>query len=246
VTVSIIIPYEVPSLNKTAKMHWAAKSRINNQLVVLIRARSAGIVPPPDGSRRRVHIIAYRKRLMSDSSDNLPGGAKGLRDAIKRAGLLIDDSDKYADITYEQRLAKDSPNGKPETEIVFYPQVTVSTLFKEDGGEEAMSLSTWQPSVRVDVVANYDTNSEMIRLSELVRTEAQEVAKLKASLHAYASDAMTVRYERDAARAEADRLADALGDTINMVDAMRHLLDHQRLLRLEAARHALAVRKDAK
>ena len=54
---------------------------------------------------RRVVITSYRARLILDKG-NLVGGAKGLIDAIVNVGLLFDDSDKWAQIEYQQIKCK--------------------------------------------------------------------------------------------------------------------------------------------
>ena len=54
--------------------------------------------------------MSFRKELLD--YDNLVGGAKLLVDALVDQKLLFDDSPKYADITYFQKVDKD-----PRTEI---------------------------------------------------------------------------------------------------------------------------------
>ncbi len=117
----ITIPYSTPSLNVTSRAHWSKRKRDVDLCANLIRVY-AGITDQATG-KRTAHILAYRKRLCTDI-DNFRGGCKSLIDAIVRRGLLVDDNDKMASFTYEQRLMSQMPadlkakfNGRPVTVI---------------------------------------------------------------------------------------------------------------------------------
>jgi Holliday junction resolvase RusA-like endonuclease len=115
------IPYEPPSQNKTSRQHWSARKRDVDLCTNLIRVY-AGLTDQATGPRK-VNILAYRKRLCTDI-ENYRGGCKSLCDAIVRRGLLVDDNDKMASFTYEQRLMPQMPadlkakfGGRPCTTI---------------------------------------------------------------------------------------------------------------------------------
>lgn len=71
---------------------------------------------PRATGHRSIHIIAYRLRRCADVA-NLIGGAKPCVDGLVDAGLLVDDRDSMATITYEQQVASKSPTGLPHTTI---------------------------------------------------------------------------------------------------------------------------------
>ena len=110
--------FEVPSQNVTMRQHWAKTAKMNTRLLMTIKCmiKESHKVSADHPIKRRVKIIAYRKRFISDHS-NLVGGCKGLIDAIKRAGLLVDDSDQWMRAEYWQSKASESPTGKPYTII---------------------------------------------------------------------------------------------------------------------------------
>ena len=100
----IVIPgYVIPSQNVTDRQHWSGKSRINNVLLMIVRAaanREFGISQHL-GKRRRVHVTSMRSKRITDDA-NLRGGAKGIVDCLTRAGVIKDDSDQWVSITYGQ------------------------------------------------------------------------------------------------------------------------------------------------
>lgn len=117
--ITLHIPLQIPSQNETGKgltwrtraaaikrlrMQW--KSFVWHEMLVMYCAIASG--------PRKIHIIAYRKRRCMDIA-NLIGGAKACVDGMVDAGLLMDDRDSMAQITYDQRLASESPTGKAMT-----------------------------------------------------------------------------------------------------------------------------------
>jgi hypothetical protein len=81
----------------------------------MVEMRRAGVVRA-DGPRA-LHIISYRARRCSDTA-NLIGGAKACIDGMTDAGLLVDDRDSMARITYEQQVSSKSPTKKPHTVLI--------------------------------------------------------------------------------------------------------------------------------
>lgn len=120
------IPLEIPSQNKTNKglNYWvraAATKRTRRLWAEHCRiAMLRGGIPRATG-KRRMHVLAYRKRKCYDI-ENLIGGAKACVDGIVDAGLLVDDRIKMATITYAQELASKSPTGKPHT-VIFVREI---------------------------------------------------------------------------------------------------------------------------
>jgi hypothetical protein len=100
------IPYNVPSLNKTSRQHWRARMREVNLCANL--ARVLGREVSKATVRRLVTITSYRRQLCRDIQ-NLIGGCKSLNDGLVRAGLLVDDSDRWATFTYRQHVLSEMP-----------------------------------------------------------------------------------------------------------------------------------------
>ena len=109
-----LVGYEVPSQNVTMNQHWSKRGKERKNLERWIRVLT-GSVPKATGPRK-LHILAVRKRLVTDDA-NLRGGAKGLVDAIVAAGLLVDDKDSMALISYSQRTLGQAGLKRPTTTI---------------------------------------------------------------------------------------------------------------------------------
>jgi len=62
-------------------------------------------MPAVPTEHQNIYITSYRAQLITDSS-NLVGGAKGLVDAMVHIGLMLDDSDEWVHISYEQKKCK--------------------------------------------------------------------------------------------------------------------------------------------
>lgn len=113
---TIVIPLEIPSQNETEKgrTHWA-RARATKLVrcawyyATVAAMASAGVYRAV--GTRALHVVAYRKRLCLDIA-NVIGGAKACVDGMVDAGLLVDDRDAKARITYQQEPARLSPLGK--------------------------------------------------------------------------------------------------------------------------------------
>lgn len=102
----LVLPRESLSGNTLAYAHWRARMKDRDAWIVLVRAamaRSPVRLPPPTGLRR-VHLQAIRKRTLD--RDNLSAGLKHAVDSLVRCGLLLDDSDRLARITYGQERCR--------------------------------------------------------------------------------------------------------------------------------------------
>ncbi len=115
--IDLLIPVEVPSMNKRERMHWAQQRR-----EVATWERWFRHIQRPGGmdkatGKRLVKIHAYRRQRCHDEA-NLIGGCKGLIDGLVRAGLLVDDDRAHATFTYAEDVASKSPTKKPCTRIL--------------------------------------------------------------------------------------------------------------------------------
>jgi hypothetical protein len=89
-------------------MHWAQRARLKRDWTLALRLATASVRRPVDG-RRKITLISYRRRLITDVA-NLIGGAKLVIDAIRDAGLIVDDSDRWMVAEYKQALCgRDMP-----------------------------------------------------------------------------------------------------------------------------------------
>ena len=99
--IRVELPHPTPSLNQVRKMHWAAYARLRDQYTMIMRSH---VYQRLDGLEfRHVTIDRYGSRALDH--DNLVGGAKPLLDALKKAGLIADDSPRCIKVTYRQHKA---------------------------------------------------------------------------------------------------------------------------------------------
>lgn len=115
------IPLEIPSQNALKGRNWravaAATKRRRAAWAWACAAAMRKVGCPPAKGPRSLHIIAYRRQRCRDIA-NLIGGAKACIDGLVDAGLLVDDSDKLAEISYDQRALKRSPTKRACTQII--------------------------------------------------------------------------------------------------------------------------------
>lgn len=111
--IEIRIPLQAPSQNDfSAYRDWRARSRATRSIRMAwasaCRVLMAAKGIPKAVGPRRLHVIAYRKQKCRDIA-NLSGGLKPAIDGLVDAGLLIDDADELARITYAQGVRSESP-----------------------------------------------------------------------------------------------------------------------------------------
>ena len=101
------IPYNIPSQNVVCRRNWRANHRdvVTIQSCARMFAKGACNATGP----RALKIMSYRKQKITDIS-NLIGGSKFFTDGLVRAGVLVDDNDKMAKITYGQRVISELPD----------------------------------------------------------------------------------------------------------------------------------------
>jgi len=116
--IEVTISEAVPSLNVTLKEHWSNKTRRRNKFQVqigqqlILNYKSTARLRAMDKLKREVTIHSQRMRTLDQ--DNLTGGAKSLIDALKKLGLIVDDTPTWVDVTYTQ------DKGKP-----YYTKITI-------------------------------------------------------------------------------------------------------------------------
>lgn len=115
-TCTLTVPFEVPSQNETergrnyyARAAKTARRRAMWKLACQSEMVRVGLRPAT--GKRTLRLVAYRARRCADIA-NLIGGAKACIDGLVDAGLILDDRDAKAGITYAQALASASPLGR--------------------------------------------------------------------------------------------------------------------------------------
>ena len=101
------VPYNIPSQNVTMRRHWRANHRDVVRVARLIQMIACSACSAQD--KRSVTITSYRRQRITDEA-NLIGGAKQFIDGMVKAGALVDDSDKMAEITYLQNVLSAIPD----------------------------------------------------------------------------------------------------------------------------------------
>ena len=115
-TLLLDLPITLPSLNasygKRSGYHVVRKLKLELSIALAAaivnevgRLYRAGEPIPPclqsprvPIERARIHYVRYGKRKLDN--DNLIGSAKPLLDALKRAGIILDDDAEHVSVTY--------------------------------------------------------------------------------------------------------------------------------------------------
>ena len=128
-TYTFTLPYEIPSLNKWSKWHWAkqAKERKKYEGEFLFQRQNyryesrhfqksnetiynENLFPLKNVN---IHIISYRFQLITDADNRI---LKGVLDALVNQGIIEDDNEKVIGIpTFEQHV--DRKNRRTVIEI---------------------------------------------------------------------------------------------------------------------------------
>lgn len=106
----IILPIITCSNNELLRMHFIQRGKLLASYgweLVAVGANDPKY-KVKQKEKRYVKIMSFRKKLLD--YDNLIGGAKLMIDALVDQRLLFDDSPKYADITYFQKIDRENPH----------------------------------------------------------------------------------------------------------------------------------------
>lgn len=114
--IQLVIPLQLPSQNVWDRLHWSRKTKVKRAWIQWLRSAQRPGGPDLAKGPRTVLMVSYRSRLITDEH-NLSGGSKGIMDAFKNAGLVLDDRDELAQFIFSQKKAKESPTGKPCTVV---------------------------------------------------------------------------------------------------------------------------------
>lgn len=88
-----------PSLNKVLRMHWTAKTRLNNAWYYLVREKMPEHYLKPFVKMRCSVILTHSRAY---DHDNAYGAVKPVIDALKRWKLIFDDTPEYLDLEVVQ------------------------------------------------------------------------------------------------------------------------------------------------
>ena len=112
----IILPLVTPSNNELLRMHWTEQRKIKESYAWELVAVGAHDLKykVKNREKRIVRFMSFRLGMLD--MGNLAGGFKPLEDALVDMDLLVDDSPKYADISYFQKIERENPR----TEILIF------------------------------------------------------------------------------------------------------------------------------
>ncbi len=107
----LLIPFPTPSLNQYLAMHWRTRAKLKSKMLMAVLtqhtvaarvgwSRNWVVFAVGLDKKALVRITRYGSRMLDD--DNFRGGAKPLVDALKDAGLIVDDSPKWMTAEYKQ------------------------------------------------------------------------------------------------------------------------------------------------
>ena len=106
----IVIDLPIISGNKLLRMHWTKRAKIRDDYYMAIIEQIEYPMMAKE-IKAKVIILSRRSRLLD--KDNLYAGAKPLVDALKKSGLIWDDSPRWINLKVRQVIDA----GNPRTEI---------------------------------------------------------------------------------------------------------------------------------
>lgn len=99
----IEVHQQIVSRNVLDKWHWN-KRRKHSRAWESDIWKAFRLSTPKAKGKVKLKITSYRTRLLDH--DNLVGGCKGILDAMKRLGIIIDDTPDLIEVEYEQMKVK--------------------------------------------------------------------------------------------------------------------------------------------
>ena len=106
--VRIPLPIQLPTPNQILRMSIRQQTQLKKDYQLLLNVVWEPKYRQPEGERRRVEIISYRKKLLTDD-DNLRFMGKFLTDALVKSGFITDDSRTYIDHVVTQKTDRENP-----------------------------------------------------------------------------------------------------------------------------------------
>lgn len=101
--IELTIPVPTPSLNRTHGSHWSHYTKVRKAWREEVWAASVNAkCGRPQYPRSSLTIERYGKRMLDP--DNFSGGLKAVIDALKLAGLILDDSTQHITLTATQHV----------------------------------------------------------------------------------------------------------------------------------------------
>ncbi len=100
---TIVIQRRIPSQNQSTYSHWIHYKTERDLWFSLLRTQLVPRTSPIPG-KVHIRIVSFRTRMLDYA--NLVGGAKPIPDCLKRLNWITDDSDKWFQCDYQQRLVK--------------------------------------------------------------------------------------------------------------------------------------------
>lgn len=104
----------IKSRNQFHGRHWSVKHKDSREWEWSLREAYRKPLPEATG-RVALKITSVRHRYLD--YDNLVGGCKGLVDALKRMGAIIDDSPKHVEMSFAQEKPLHSIGAQTIVEI---------------------------------------------------------------------------------------------------------------------------------
>jgi len=101
--VKLTIPAVPPSLNKTQRMHWAKRKRMNDSWKLWVRGALPELYLKPF-VKMRCTVWLFHSRPYD--KDNSFGAVKPVVDALRHWKLIYDDTAEYLDLDVQQEKCK--------------------------------------------------------------------------------------------------------------------------------------------
>ena len=99
----IKIPMEVKSNNYWLKAHWSKRGKYSQDALSYLQIRGHTNYEPCNQKRHVTYTRMMSKGQRAFDEDNLIAGFKGIQDALKKAGIIKEDTPDWIEATYKQK-----------------------------------------------------------------------------------------------------------------------------------------------